>query len=89
MAFEAYLQHGKAGEPMTTEAVEVKEAPMPHHLRGLSWTASGYGERIPTQYMVRVAGRWRRVYAFQISNAGTLFIGKSLRDGTIVNIDRV
>ncbi len=43
---------------------------------GLTWTASGYGMRIPTRYMVRLHGKWRRVYCRQISNAGTLYIGK-------------
>lgn len=83
----AYLQHGGAGEPMRTESVEAKESPMAHHLAGLSWTATGYGERIPTPYMIRVAGRWRRVYAFQISNAATLYIGRNLRSGTVVDLD--
>lgn len=83
----AYLQHGAAGEPMRTESVEAKESPLPFHFAGLSWTASGYGERIPTPYMVRVAGRWRRVYACFIANASTLFIGRNLRTGTVVNLD--
>ena len=43
---------------------------------GLSYTASGYGRRIPTRYMVQVNGKWRRVYCCQISNAGTCYIGK-------------
>ena len=30
--------------------------------RGLSYTASGYGSKIPTGYMVKVRGRLRRVY---------------------------
>lgn len=84
----AYLQHGRAGEPMSTESVEAKESPMPHHAAGLSWTATGYGERIPTTYMVRVEGRWRRVYCYLISNSGTLFIGRNLRTGTVVDIER-
>lgn len=83
----AYLQHGRAGEPMRTESVEAKASPMPHHVAGLSWTATGYGERIPTQYMVRVANRWRRVYCYLISNSGTLFIGRNLRTGTVVDIE--
>ena len=36
---------------------------------------TGYGRRIPTQYMVKYAGRWRRVYSYQFSNAGTAYIG--------------
>ena len=58
--------------------VPVRIAPMPHHVAGLMWTASGYGARIPTRYMVQVSGRWRRVYCCQISNAGTCFIGRKL-----------
>ncbi|WP_426050365.1 hypothetical protein [Brevundimonas sp. SL161] len=83
-----YLQHGRAGEPMRTERVEAKESPMPHQVAGLTWTASGYGERIPTAYMVRVVGRWRRVYCYVFSNSGTLFIGRNLRTGIIVDLDR-
>ena len=83
----AYLQHGRAGEPMSTESVPVRHVPLDWQRAGLTWTATGYGERIPTEYQVKVAGRWRRVYAFQISNAATLFIGRNLRTGTVVNLD--
>lgn len=41
---------------------------------GLSYTATGYGEKIATRYMVWYENRWRRVYVRQFSNAGTLFI---------------
>lgn len=88
---KAYLQHGTAGGPYRTEEVPVKESPMPHHELGLSWTASGYGSKIPTEYMVNVNGKWRRVYCKIYSNSGTLFIGKALKEGgeyTIVTIDR-
>lgn len=83
MTLEACFPYGRG---RGSRYAEVKVSPMAHHLRGLSWTASGYGERIPTQYMIRVDGRWRRVYAYHVSNAETLFIGKSLRDGTIIDI---
>lgn len=86
---QAYLQHGRAGTPMATERVEIKESVMPWQAAGLTWTSSGYGERIPTRYMVKYNGRWRRVYAFQISNAGTLFIGRNLATGIRVSIDGV
>lgn len=85
---EAYLQHGEAGGPYLTERVPVKVKTLPWQERGLTWTATGYGERIPTRYMVQVEGRWRRVYCFIISNSGTTFIGRNLRSGTIVSIDR-
>lgn len=41
--------------------------------RGLTWTATGYGPKIPTSCQMYVAGRWRRVYVSQRSNAGTAY----------------
>ncbi len=59
MTLRAELRNYKAG---THEEVEVKEAPMEHHKRGLSYTASGYGKKIPTTYMIK------------FSNVGSLYI---------------
>ena len=42
--------------------------------QGLSLTASGYGRRIPTSNMVRLDGRWRRVYCCCYGNAGTCYV---------------
>lgn len=64
-----------------TRRVEAKYEPMAHHKAGLQWTATGYGSRIPTSWMIKVDGRWRRVYCKIYSNIGTLFIGKKY-DGT-------
>ena len=58
----------------TTVKVEHKYAPMPHHIAGLSWTASGYGARIPSSSMVHYLGRWRRIYTSIWSNAGTAWV---------------
>lgn len=63
-------------DAMRTFPAEVKRAPMPHHNLGLMYTSSGYGSRIPTEYMVRFNGRWRRVYCRQYSNNGTLYVGQ-------------
>lgn len=52
--------------------------------QGLQYTSSGYGARIPTQYMVQWDGKWRRVYLLIYSNIGTLYIGK-IEDQIIVN----
>lgn len=77
----AYLQF-KAERPdgtadsFLTARVEAKESPLWHHTAGLQYTASGYGRKIPTPYMVKWAGRWRRVYCAQFANAGSLYIGK-------------
>ena len=70
------------------QEVEIKEKPLPLHLFSTGFTASGYGSRIPTSYMVKVNNKWRRVYCRIYSNSGTLFIGKSIKDGCIVRIDR-
>jgi hypothetical protein len=69
----------------TTEC-EAKDSPLWHHTQGLSYTASGYGRRIPTRQMVKFAGKWRRVYCCIYSNAGTCYIGKLHRGAGEVHI---
>ena len=58
------------------EALESKREPLWWQLQGLSYTASGYGRKIPTVHMVRLPGspRWRRVYCCIYSNAGTCYV---------------
>lgn len=49
-------------------------APMAHHKAALSWTASGYGARIPAPIMVTVQNggpRKHRVYVTLYGNAGS------------------
>lgn len=67
-----------------TVSVPVKETETPRH--GIN--ASGYGCKIPTQYMVKYNGRWRRVYAICYSNAATLFIGRKYTGLITVDIER-
>lgn len=50
------------------------DAPMAHHVRGLSYTRTGYGKRIPTRYKLAYNGRLYRVYCCIFSNVGTCFI---------------
>lgn len=64
--------------------VESKESPLYWQEKGLTYTATGYGKRIPTRYMVRYNGKWRRVYCAIYSNIGTCYIGK-LEQNLIVN----
>ncbi len=59
-----------------TIRVPMKDSPLWHHERGLSFTATGYGARIPSRRMVFFNGKWRRVYVRIFSNAGTAYIGK-------------
>ena len=69
-----------------TVSVDVKRAPLEWQKAGLSFTASGYGARIPTEYMVKYNGRWRRVYAICYSNVSTLFIGRKYSPTLTVTI---
>jgi hypothetical protein len=73
--FYAHYSAGPAG-PFQTIAVPVKVAPLWWQEKGLTYTRSGYGRRIPTAYMVQLPGspRWRRVYVCVYSNAGTCYV---------------
>lgn len=63
-------------DTFSTVQVEHKTALLWWQEKGLSYTATGYGKRIPTPYMVRFNGRWRRVYCAIFSNVGTCYIGR-------------
>ena len=59
-------------------AVRIVEAPQSGQ------TATGYGSKIPTRYMVRtIDQKWRRVYAVCYSNAATLYVNHG-KEKTIV-----
>ena len=70
-----------------TESVAVKEKPLFWQERGLMYTATGYGRKIPTRYMVQYGGKWRRVYCCIFSNVGTLYIGKLSSETVTVQIE--
>jgi len=75
MTTELYLQHSSPDNRChRTERVQHKIAPMRHHKLGLSYTSTGYGGKIPTQYMVKYNNRWLRVYCAIYSNVGSLYI---------------
>jgi hypothetical protein len=65
--------------------LEVIEKPLEWQKRGLSYTATGYGKKIPTRWMVRFNGKFRRVYCAIYSNNGTCYIGK-LSDRYLIDI---
>ena len=71
-----------------TEEVEHKTKRLWWQERGLMYSASGYGSRIPTEAMIKWRGRWRRVYCCIWSNSGTCYIGK-LSDRLFVGADHV
>ncbi len=81
----AYLQHntGTSG-PFLTEKLEAIVKLLPFQKMGLQFTATGYGSKIPTRYMVQYNGKLRRVYCRIYSNAGTCYIGK-LSDNLIIS----
>ena len=86
---ELYLHTKNIREDGTTDChltqkVEHKFCPMAHHKAGLSFTSTGYGARMPTVHMIRVNGKWRRVYCRIYSSSGTLFIGKKYDGSAIV-----
>lgn len=66
-----------------TQRVPLKVTDVPHG----RVAKSGYGSRIPTQYMVKWAGRWMRVYAICYSNAATLYIGPKHDECMTVTVD--
>ena len=51
-----------------------KYNPLPHHKMGKQFTASGYGSKIPSPYMVKRNNRWYRIYIMIFSNSGTAYI---------------
>jgi len=67
--------------PVCSDKLEVKTDYLWWQEQGLSYTASGYGKKIPTHYKVKNGGRWQRVYCCTASNIGSLYIisnGKKL-----------
>jgi hypothetical protein len=64
--------------------METREKPLWWHERGLQYTATGYGRKIPTRYQVRDGKRWKRVYICQYGNAGTAYF---MRLGERVVVD--
>ncbi len=56
------------------DALQVKEELLPWQKRGLMYTATGFGDKIPTSKKVLYASKWRRIYCSIFSNSGTCYI---------------
>jgi len=56
------------------KSFEAKIEPLWWQERNLSFTASGYGSKIPTEYKVKFNNRWMRVYCTIYGNSGSLWI---------------
>lgn len=63
-----------AALPLHLEDLETKHSPLWWQTAGKSYTASGYGRKIPASTMVRIQKHWRRVYVTIYGNAGTAWI---------------
>ncbi len=81
---KAHLKHGWGSPVEYLPDGGIKTAPRSHERVPVKIkdaptyrSATGYGTRIPTEYMVKWRGKWRRVYAICVSNAGSLYV----RDG--------
>lgn len=58
----------------TVGAVRVRE--LYCHKHGLMQTASGYGRKLASRYMVKIGTRWHRVYVMCLGNNGSAYICK-------------
>ena len=58
----------------TGEKLEARQLLLWWQKEGRSYTATGYGAKIPTIRVVRHNRRWKRVYCMIYSNVGSLFI---------------
>lgn len=63
---------------------EAREKLLPWQARGLMYTASGYGKKIPTSKQLFILGRWRRVYCDIFSNSGVCYV---IVNGQEININ--
>jgi len=53
---------------------EVKTELLWWQKKGLMYTSTGYGRKIPTDRMVKYNNRWHRIYCCIYSNVGTCYI---------------
>ena len=61
-------------EDINKYPLKFKESPLWWHKKGLLYTATGYGKKIPTSKMVKYNNRWHRIYCHIYSNSGSLYI---------------
>lgn len=61
-----------------------REKLLPWQARGLMYTRTGYGKKIPTAKQLFILGRWRRVYCDIFSNSGVCYV---IVDGQEITVD--
>lgn len=72
--FPVRLWHESNGLKYLIYPAVFVEKPLPHHKMGRSYTATGYGAKIPTEKMAIIMGRFYRVYCSIFSNSGTTYV---------------
>lgn len=88
MNFETVKSGPNTGElvRLTCSGPAVMVRDLPWQKSGLSYTATSYGAKIPTRYMVRtIDKKWRRVYCAIFSNVGTCYVMHG-KEKTIVEV---
>lgn len=65
-------------------AFPTRENLLPWQVRGLIYTATGYGKKIPTRKQLFILGRWRRVYSDIFANSGVCYV---IVNGQEVHVD--
>lgn len=53
---------------------EVIEKPLWWQLKGLQQTGTGYGGKLSTSKMIKINGRWHRIYVMCYSNSGSAYV---------------
>lgn len=71
-----------------SKPLEVLEVPLWWQSKGLLYTSTGYGSKIPTEYKIKVNNRFYRVYCRIYSNSGSLYIIKN-KQKLFVDITKV
>lgn len=57
-----------------TDPTKVDDVKSKSHPPTYGQSASGYGAKVPTRHMVKINGRWRRVYVMQYANSGSAYV---------------
>jgi len=78
----------KLSDPNVWAMPDIYLNPLPWQERGLLYTATGYGHKIPSRYTLKLNGRMRRVYIACHSNCASSYV-EVLGERYIVEMDEV
>jgi len=71
---------------ISTTIAEIDSKPLWFHKQKLMQTATGYGSKLKTEYMLKFNNRMMRIYCHQYSNVGTLYIQQSNGKKIIIDL---